>query len=281
MKKVRLLSVTLILIFLNLQAWTQEYKVLKDTSGLGGITAENGIENPVTIKVIYDNYVKVEGLQSDWGYSILIEGLDKNIIFDTGANSSIFESNFKKMGLEADRVDFLVLSHEHGDHTGGIVAFMKMKNNVPVIIPYSFSESFKKNLAASGAELLLVKGPVKICKNLYSTGVFSGPIPEQALVLNTKQGLVVMTGCSHPGIVKMLKEIKSEFNKNIYMVFGGFHLLNKSDSEMKSIIEDMKALGVSKCGATHCTGEKQTALIREAFSTNFFELGVGNTIVLN
>jgi 7,8-dihydropterin-6-yl-methyl-4-(beta-D-ribofuranosyl)aminobenzene 5'-phosphate synthase len=90
-----------------------------------------------------------------------------------------------------------------------------------------------------------------------------------------------MTGCSHPGIAIMLKEIKSTFNKNIYMVFGGFHLLQKSDTEMEQIIEDIKALGVVKCGATHCTGEKQTEMIREAFGTNFFELGVGNIIVIN
>ena len=90
-----------------------------------------------------------------------------------------------------------------------------------------------------------------------------------------------MTGCSHPGIVEMLKEIKSKFNKNVYLVFGGFHLLEKSDNEMNKIIEDMKSLGVVKCGATHCTGTKQTEMIKEAFGTNFLELGVGNTIVLN
>ena len=90
-----------------------------------------------------------------------------------------------------------------------------------------------------------------------------------------------MTGCSHPGIVEMLKDIKSVFNRDIYMVFGGFHLLEKSGEEMKSIIEGLKTLGVVKCGATHCTGEMQTSMIKEAFSTNFFELGVGNTVFLN
>ena len=105
--------------------------------------------------------------------------------------------------------------------------------------------------------------------------------PEQALALNTKQGLVVMTGCSHPGIVKMIREIKSKFNKNIYMVLGGFHLLEKSDDEMNKITDDMKALGVVKCGASHCTGVRQIEMIKEAFGEDFFELGAGNTIVLN
>lgn len=259
----------------------QEYKYLKDPAGLTGISRANGIEEPVTVKVIYDNYIKAEGLKSDWGYSIVIEGLDKDILFDAGANPDIFKSNLIKMGIDAGKYDYIVLSHEHGDHTEGIYEFASLKNNIPVIIPYSFSSSFKSRMTEYGLEPLLVKEPVKICTNLYTTGEFSGPVAEQALVLNTKKGLVVMTGCSHPGIVKMLKEIKSTFNKNIYMVFGGFHLLDKSDSEMKEIIDGMKTIGVRKCGATHCTGEKQIHMIREAFKKNFVELGAGNIIVLN
>jgi 7,8-dihydropterin-6-yl-methyl-4-(beta-D-ribofuranosyl)aminobenzene 5'-phosphate synthase len=281
MRTNRFLLSTLLILFLQANVSGQDFKYLKDPEGLNGISAINGIENPVTIKVVYDNYVKSDGLKADWGYSIMIEGLDKYILFDTGANPDIFESNFKKMGIGAEKIDYLILSHEHGDHTDGIPAFVKLKKDIPVIIPFSFSDNFKKKMVAFGLEPLLVKEPVKICTNLYSSGEFSGPIPEQALVLNTKQGLVVMTGCSHPGITEMLKEIKSTFNKNIYMVFGGFHLLQKSDNEMKKIIDDMKALGVVKCGATHCTGAKQTEMIKAAFGKNFIELGVGNTIVLN
>ena len=281
MRTNRFLLSTLVILFLQANVSGQDFKFLKDPAGLNGISAVNGIENPVTIRVVYDNYVKSDGLKADWGYAIVIEGLDKYILFDTGANPDIFESNFKKMGIDAGKIDFLILSHEHGDHTDGIPAFVKLKNDIPVIIPCSFSDQFKKKMVKSGLEPLLVKEPVKICTNLYSSGEFSGPIPEQALVLNTKQGLVVMTGCSHPGIAEMLKEIKSTFNKNIYMVFGGFHLLQKSDNEMKKIIDDMKALGVVKCGATHCTGVKQTEMIKEAFGNNFIELGAGNTIVLN
>lgn len=281
MKTSKYLLITLVILFLQSHVSGQDFKILKDPSGLNGISSINGIENPVTIKVIYDNYIKVDGLKANWGYSIVIEGLEKYILFDTGANPDIFESNFKNMSIDAEKIDFLMLSHEHGDHTAGIHAFVKLKKGIPVIIPYSFSESFKKKMVKYGLDPLLVKEPVKICTNLYSSGEFSSPIPEQALVLNTRQGLVVMTGCSHPGIVEMLKEIKSKFNKNIYTVFGGFHLLDKSDDEMKKIIADMKALGVVKCGATHCTGVGQTEMIKEAFGTNFIELGVGNTIVFN
>jgi 7,8-dihydropterin-6-yl-methyl-4-(beta-D-ribofuranosyl)aminobenzene 5'-phosphate synthase len=129
-------------------------------------------------------------------------------------------------------------------------------------------------------EPLLVNEPAIICKNLYTSGEFNYQIPEQALVLDTKKGLVVITGCSHPGIVEMLNKIKTDFGKNIFMVFGGFHLLQKSDKEMNKIISDIKSLGIVKCGATHCTGEKQIKLFKDAFGDNYLELGVGNTITI-
>ncbi len=135
----------------------------------------------------------------------------------------------------------------------------------------------------TGLELdpFLVSDPAMICEHLYTSGEFEYKIPEQALVLDTGKGLVVMTGCSHPGIVRMLTEIRSTFKKDIYMVFGGFHLMDKSESEMNEIIANIKALGVVKCGATHCTGEKQIRMFRDSFGENYVELGAGNTIILN
>jgi len=276
--RILLFSGLLSVIFL-FQVHGQVYRLLEDP--VTGIMASSGIEKPVTIKVIYDNYLKVDGLKEDWGFSIMIEGLDKEVLFDTGTNPEIFASNFKKMGLDASAIDYLVISHEHGDHTGGIPAFTSMKKNIPVIIPHSFSDKFKERMTVLGLEPMLVDKPAEICKNLFTSGEFDFQIAEQSLVLDTKNGLVVMTGCSHPGIVKMLNKIKSDFNKNIYMVFGGFHLMQKSEKEMGEIIQEMKALGVVRCGATHCTGDKQISMFREEFGYNYVEMGVGNTLVIN
>jgi 7,8-dihydropterin-6-yl-methyl-4-(beta-D-ribofuranosyl)aminobenzene 5'-phosphate synthase len=281
MKSLRIILVFLLIVSLQVQLIGQDFKYLEDKTGLSEITATNGIDKPVTVKVIYDNYIKTDGLKSDWGYSIVIEGLEKEVLFDAGTKPNIFEYNFNKMGLDANKIDLILFSHEHGDHTEGLPAFIKMKKDIPVIIPFSFSDAFKSKMVSFGLTPVLVKGPAKICENLYTSGEFAYQIPEQALVLNTKNGLVVITGCSHPGIVEMLKEIKSAFNKNIYMVFGGFHLLNKSEKEMDEIISEIKTIGVVKCGATHCTGEKQIRMIKDAFGKNYFELGVGNSIQIN
>lgn len=281
MKSFRILSVIILFVSVSSHIIGQEYKYLEDKAGLSEITTTNGIEKPVNVKVIYDNYVHENGLKSDWGYSIIIEGLEKEILFDAGTRPDIFEFNFKKMNLDADKVDMIVFSHEHGDHTEGLPAFVKIKKNIPVLIPFSFSDAFKNKMVSSGLTPVLVKEPSKICENMYTSGEFTYQIPEQALVLNTKNGLVVITGCSHPGIVEMLKEIKSAFGKNIYMVFGGFHLLDKSKNKMEAIITEMKSIGVVKCGATHCTGKKQIQMIKDAFGVNFIELGAGNSILID
>ena len=281
MKTEKIVSVLILILLLQAQSCGQDYPYLSNQEGLSSLTSSDGIVKPVTVRVIYDNYSRVDSLMADWGYSIVIEGLEKTILFDTGTKPDIFASNFRKMGIDASEIDFLVLSHEHGDHTGGIASFVTMKTDIPVIIPHSFTMASKKSMESLGLKPLLVKEPAMICEDLYTTGEFDFPIVEQALVLDTKQGLVVMTGCSHPGIVEMLNEIKTSFNKNIYMVFGGFHLMEKSEEEMDTIISGMKALGVVKCGATHCTGDEQIKMFRDAFGENYFELGVGNTIVIN
>lgn len=281
MKTEKVLSVLILILLLQTQSCGQDYPYLSNQEGLSSLTSSDGIVKPVTVRVIYDNYASVDSLTPDWGYSVVIEGLEKTILFDIGTKPDIFASNFRKMGLDASEIDFLVLSHEHGDHIGGISSFVKMKTDIPVIIPHSFTKAFKKRMESLGLKPILVKEPAMICEDLYTSGEFDFPIAEQALVLDTKQGLVVMTGCSHPGIVEMLKEIKTSFNKNIYMVFGGFHLLEKSEEEMDVIISAMKALGVVKCGATHCTGDKQIKMFRDAFGENYFDLGAGNIIVIN
>ena len=98
------------------------------------------------------------------------------------------------------------------------------------------------------------------------------------MILDTSKGLVVITGCAHPGIVDIVRKAKEILDKEIYLVFGGFHLLQHSAQQVEKIIEQFKDLGVQKVGATHCTGDKAIEMFKKAYGDNFVTLGVGKAL---
>jgi len=120
---------------------------------------------------------------------------------------------------------------------------------------------------------------LQICQGVHVTGsAFTWPIMrnvEQSLVLDTTKGLVVVTGCAHPGIVEIVKKAKQMLNKDVYLVLGGFHLLDLSDSQIQRIIQQFRELGVQKVGASHCTGDRAIQLFKEAYREDFVPIGVG------
>ena len=105
-------------------------------------------------------------------------------------------------------------------------------------------------------------------------------IKEQSLLVDSPQGMVVVTGCSHPGIVSILERAKTVLDRPIHLVFGGFHLMQHTDRAMERIIARFRELGVAKCGATHCTGEHQIDLFREAFGEDYVSMGVGRVLTI-
>lgn len=236
------------------------------------------VGSPITITILYDNYVFGEGLKTDWGFSCIIEGTEKTILFDTGTKSDILFHNINKLKVDPEGVELVAISHNHGDHTGGLFSFLKENNEVIVYLPVSFPDEFFRRVEKVGAKAVAVDKPVEIGKDVSLTGEMGGRIKEQSLILNTNRGLVVITGCAHPGIVKIVKKAKEILDKKIYLVFGGFHLLEKSEGEVKEIIDQFKDLGVLKVGATHCTGDRAIELFKEAYGKNFVQMGVGRVI---
>jgi len=232
----------------------------------------------VTITILYDNYPFKEGLKTDWGFSCIIEGTEKTILFDTGTKSDILFHNIESLNVNTAGVELVALSHVHGDHTGGLAAFLKKNNKVSVYVPNSFPDTFKKRVEDSGAKLVSVSEPVEICEGVHLTGEMFGPANELAIILETNKGLVVIAGCAHPGIVSMVRRAKEVVKKDVHLVFGGFHLMNKSDAEVKAIINQFKDLGVQKVGATHCTGDRAIELFKKAYGENFVRMGVGKVI---
>jgi 7,8-dihydropterin-6-yl-methyl-4-(beta-D-ribofuranosyl)aminobenzene 5'-phosphate synthase len=235
-------------------------------------------DEKITMTIVYDNYICQENTRSDWGFSCFIKGTDKIILFDTGRNELTLLSNINSLGIDVSDLDLIVISHNHVDHTGGLNSILRRKSGIPVYFVDSFPSSFDENVSNRGAIPVRVNESIEICKNVFSTGEIQGPINEQSLIIDTEKGLVIITGCSHPGIINILKRSKEMLNKNIYLVFGGFHLLNHSEDQVREIIQEFKALGVEKCGATHCTGERAIALFKEAYGENYVSMGVGKVI---
>lgn len=247
--------------------------------GVAAVAAARGTAGPaLRFTVLYDNYVHREGTKADWGFSCLIEGAERTILFDTGTKPEVLIGNVEALGVDLKKVDLVVLSHAHGDHTGGLPAVLERNPRVEVLFPVSFGADLAARVAKAGAVTRTVDNPVEICRNVFLTGEMGGPIKEMSLFLDTPGGLVVVTGCSHPGIVDILKRAKEIRNRPIRLVFGGFHLGNMPDAEVQTIIAAFKELGVERCGATHCTGDRPIALFQAAFGVGYQPVGTGRVI---
>jgi 7,8-dihydropterin-6-yl-methyl-4-(beta-D-ribofuranosyl)aminobenzene 5'-phosphate synthase len=123
-----------------------------------------------------------------------------------------------------------------------------------------------------------VNEAVAVCDHVYLTGQMGTGIKEQSLIVNTPPGLVIVTGCSHQGIVNIVKKTKELLNRDVYLVFGGFHLMGHSEEQVKAIIKDFRELGVQKCGATHCTGDRAIQMFKDAYGDDYVEIGSGRVL---
>ncbi|MEW6685936.1 MAG: MBL fold metallo-hydrolase [Candidatus Edwardsbacteria bacterium] len=256
---IKICSLAMILLSLSFNAWPRK-------------------ANPITIRIIYDNYQFDPQLKAEWGFSCFIIGTQKTILFDTGGDGSTLLSNMKKLKITPDQVDLIFLSHIHGDHTGGLLEFLKKNHKVKVFLPHSFPSTFKKEITALGAQYIEVKEPIEICQDVFSTGELGSSIKEQSLVIKTEKGLVIITGCAHPGIVDIVKKTKKLLNQNIYLVMGGFHLLGSSKEVIEKIVYEFRKMGVKKVAPCHCSGDKTRELFQQKYKEDFISGGVGKMI---
>ena len=229
----------------------------------------------IRLSVIFNNVPFDTQLKTSWGFSCFIESKGHTILFDTGGDGNILIDNMKRMGIDLTAVDLVFLSHIHADHTGGLERLLEHDPHVTVYLPESFSASFKQGIENLGANVKAVGKAVKLSEGVYSTGEMGGWIKEQALILETSMGLVIITGCAHPGVVDMVKKAMDLLKKDIYLVMGGFHLAGMTSIQIGDIIHMLKNLGVQKVAPSHCTGEEALALFKEAWGEGFLEGCVG------
>ena len=234
----------------------------------------------VIITILYDNNEYDERLTTAWGFSCLVEGAEKAILFDTGGDSATLLSNMRTLGIEPQNVEVVVISHIHGDHVGGLAGLLQENHTVTVYLPQSFPQNIKQNTRGTGAEVVEVGGPVEICENVYSTGELGDGIKEQSLVIETARGLVVITGCAHPGVVNIVRRAKEVVGGEVYLVLGGFHLGSASRRQVERIIADFRDLGVQKVAPCHCTGDRAIRVFGEEYGEDFIRAGMGCVITI-
>ena len=235
----------------------------------------------MTLTIVFDNN-RLEpdkrtapGLRPRWGFAAWLEYGGHTVLFDTGANGSGLLKNMAALGLDPQAIDMIVLSHIHGDHTGGLAALLAVNREVTVYVPQAFPARFKKQLRATAVAVVEVRGPLEILPGLWSTGQMGASIVEQALVARTAQGLVVITGCAHPGVDVMVARAKEIGMDGVHLVVGGFHLGGASRQRIRGIIAAFVEMGVEQVAPCHCTGDRARALFRKAYGERYHAAGVG------
>jgi 7,8-dihydropterin-6-yl-methyl-4-(beta-D-ribofuranosyl)aminobenzene 5'-phosphate synthase len=238
-------------------------------------------KDSVTVTILYDNTTYVSGATAHWGFSCLIKGLEKTILFDAGASGTILLQNAALLGVSTKSAPIVVVSHNHTDHTAGLSSALGTGSTADVYIGSTFTSGWDPVIAATGASVHRVSDPAILFPDVQTTGEVQGEfVYEQSLIITTDSGLVMIMGCSHPGVLTILDRAKQLLKKDIYLVIGGFHWYLSADDEILAWIAGLKNLGVKKCGATHCTGDNGIALLRQAFGSDFVEMGVGRVITL-
>lgn len=261
------------------------------------------------ITIIYDAFGDDPALEKDWGFAALVEVGGKRILFDTGNDAGVFARNVKAKGIDLSRLDAVVMSHRHADHMAGLVEVLKANPKVPIYAPQegfgiygsSLPSSFYRKDASLPARMRYYDGkpaeklafgrawPTGNFKPLAETteiapGVWTiaavsdalgtRELRELSLAIRTPQGLVLVVGCSHPGIARIVDEA-AKIDPNLHLVVGGFHFVNADDAAIAGLVTALKAHNIQYIAPGHCTGEPTFAALLAAYGDRYLYAGVG------
>jgi 7,8-dihydropterin-6-yl-methyl-4-(beta-D-ribofuranosyl)aminobenzene 5'-phosphate synthase len=276
----------------------------------------------VKITTLSENTASVPGLLAEWGFSAFVEIDGLNILLDSGLSTSAVH-NAGILGIDLRKVDRLILSHGHYDHTGGLQdVLQRMRKKVEIIAhPDVWAEKYTRQpdntyryigipfqrqaLESLGASFMLSREPVRLTDNVLTTG----EVPEiteyeqiepdrfsvkengemkpdlladdLALVINTRQGLIIILGCGHRGLINtLLHAQKITARKEIRLVIGGCHLIGASTERVWMTLNALKEMDVQRIGVSHCTGLPAAAIMAQELGDRFFFNNAGTRLVL-
>ncbi|WP_108647703.1 MBL fold metallo-hydrolase [Polynucleobacter rarus] len=267
------------------------------------------------VTIIYDAFGKPSDLDRGWGYSALVEYGGKRILFDTGGQYEAFKANINKLKIDLTKLDFVVLSHRHGDHTSGLAYVLEKNPNVVIYAPsetgsfgtpFSAPQALQRKVDSLPDDLQYFDGKIgngevdspwksanikritdisEVAPNISLIRTVSDvkgtlELAEVSMAIKTPKGLAVIVGCSHPGIEKILAKA-SEINPNIYTIAGGLHLVDKSDEVVRQTVTNFKEKWkLQRVAAGHCTGHFAQVEITKVFSDKHDHSGLGDVIAL-
>jgi 7,8-dihydropterin-6-yl-methyl-4-(beta-D-ribofuranosyl)aminobenzene 5'-phosphate synthase len=290
--------------------------LLVSAAAIGASSPAHAQSSTGQVTVLYDAFGKTSTMKKDWGFSALIEYGGKRILFDTGNNVEIFAHNVEAKGIDLRQLDFAVVSHRHGDHTSGLNHLLKVNPGVKIYAPqenfgvfgaalpgtfYRRNESLPSDMryfdgrppetlrfgsawpesnftwitktteVAPGVHLILLNG----------TWGVDLEVKEISLAIDTPDGIVVVAGCSHSTIEKIVEAAKGTINKPIHLVLAGTHLLQAKDDQISSIAVSLRDnWSVRYFAPVHCTGEPAFAILKETFGDRYIYAGLGTTVLL-
>lgn len=281
-------------------------------SASSAVLAEATPETRIT--VLSDAFSRDSKLELDWGYAALVEHDGKRILFDTGNNAAGFASNVRTLGIDLSRLDFVVISHRHGDHTDGLRHLLSVNPDVPIYVPEDeyfggptppvfFSQpapSLPRHMRYFGGAVpdVIPHGTpwqgarfrpvrethelapgIRLVANRAKSGPFS-ETPEVSLVLDTPDGPIVVVGCSHPGIERIMDSVKAK-QTGVRLIAGGLHLVTTPPAEIQRVGQSLRTTWRVKAIAPgHCTGETAFAAFMKVWGDEYTYAGAGTVITV-
>lgn len=271
--------------------------------------------SPQQITVLYDAFGRAPNMQKDWGYAALIEYGGRRILFDTGNNPDILAQNAKAKGVDLSRLDSVVMSHRHGDHMGGLAYVFKVNPKVKIYAPKEAFGVYGSDLPGSfyrkdpslgqeqryyggappdtmrfgsawpGADFQLIDKNTEIAPGIQVLPLVSDKpgtleLRELSLAINTPDGVIVVVGCSHPGIDKIV-QAAAVINPRIHLIVGGLHQVVASDADIERVVTALHdTYKVQYIAPGHCTGEPAFAALKKTFGDHDLYAGLGTTLPL-